>query len=343
MKITKAVVLFLLILNNFEAKSQFELSTGLGLNSSIPLNKRDTFDGSQTITFSVMPKFSVNKNLVIISAAKHLQLKTSNNNDASEILYQSVLFGMGGEYRINENKKSSFFLMFNSGFLYKYGKNVLSQSSSTGYSFVEMSPKNKFIQNTEFGFFYYPRDYFMVKGSISQPLFYKKEKYQHPAFIELSAYYRLDFSKKSKLDENLKNPEKDFCKNLQKGKLYILENRKDTIYHSIRRAFAEKYKFSRVCFIDNEELKTKLDSFANSPDFKNIFIAKTGTIVYDIGRAATNGIIIYDYRMQNPIEDKPVFVRNRSSDVDFENIETANRIVSKLNSMLFNQCNIYKF
>lgn len=342
MKIVKAFALFSLTLIFFNANSQFEISTGIGLNSTIPLKQRDTFSGSQTFAFSVIPKFSINKNLKVVNSIKPNNLKITNNNDASEVLWQSATVGLGGEYLISKNKDINIFLMLNYGFLYKYGKNILSQNSSSGYSFIELKPNNKFVQNTEIGFFYYPHDFVMVKGSYAVPMFYKNEKYPYPSSLELSIFYNYNFSKKQNKKNVESNPHREFCQNLQIGKLYILEDRKDTVYLTLRRAFAEKYHFSKYCFIDDNELKTKLDSFAASTDFKNIFIAKTGTIVYDIGRAATNGIIIYNYLMQNPIDDEPFFVRNRSSDVNFKHSGTANKIVNKLNKALFNNCSTYK-
>lgn len=344
MYLKKILISILFVLIFQMAKSQFELATGGGLCSSVAVEKRDTFDGTQSFTFSVVPNFSINDNLSLTSSLKFTNLKTSNKFNAEEIVWQTTSFNIGVMYFLNKNKKLGIYALTGSNYLIKHGKNVLSQSSPSGTSFVEIKHKNKFLYNTEFGLNYFPKDYLMVKGGLNYIFFNNKERYKVPASIELSIFYQLKINNNNNIKPDTAiTAEKAFCSKLHNGILYIIENRKDSSYLILRQAFDLNYKFSRKAFIDQAELKQKLDSFNNAQNHECIFIAKYGTIVYDISRSATNGIIIYNYQMQNPIDDKPIFVRNLSYDSNFEDKKNTNRIVKKLNQRLFSFCNNYKF
>ena len=342
---SKKILLSILCVLIFQvAKSQFELAAGVGLCSSLAIGKRDTFDGTQSFTFSAIPQFVLNNNLSLISSLKFTNLKTSNKFNAEEILWQFSSLNIGAMYFISNNKKLGFYAMAGSSYLIKHGKNVLSQSSPSGTSFIEIKQKSKFLNNTELGLNYYPNDYLMVKSGLNFIFLNNKERYKVPASVEFSIFYRFkaDNNKNLKPDTAM-TAEKAFCSKLHNGILYIVENRKDSSFMILREAFDSIYRFSRTVFIDQAELKLKLDSFNNAKNHENIFIAKYGTIVYDISRSATNGIIIYNYQMQNPIEGKPIFVRNLSYDSNFEVKKNTIRIVKKLNKRLNNFCNNYKF
>lgn len=342
MYLKKILISILCVLIFQVAKSQFELATGGGLCSSVALEKRDTFEGTQSFTFSVVPNFFINENTSLISSIKFANLKTSNKFNAEEIVWQTTSLNIGAMYFLNKNKKLGIYALTGSNYLIKHGKNVLSQSSPSGTSFVEIKHKNKFLYNTEFGLNYYPKEYLIVKGGLNYVFFNNKERYKVPASIELSIFYRFKINNKNNIKpDTAMSAEKAFCNKLHNGILYIIENRKDSSFMVLRDAFNSIYNFSRKAFVDQAELKQKLDSFNNAQNFESIFIAKCGTIVYDISRSATNGIIIYNYQMQNPIEGKPIFVRNLSYDSNFENKETTKRIVKKLNQRLYSFCNNY--
>ncbi|MCC6720931.1 MAG: hypothetical protein IT243_01920 [Bacteroidia bacterium] len=335
-KILIFISFFMIFIN---AYPQFELNTGLGFCSSVPIEKRDSFDGMQSFAFSVVPKYYINKNIKVISPINLFTLKISNKYNASEIIWKTASLGIGGEFSIFKNKNFSAFSVFNSGYLFKYGKSVLDQSSSSGKSFYEIKTQNKIFNYLETGISFTPNDFITIKGSIFYPLSSRFNLYKAPVAICLNVYLRNIFWEKNNVKKDtIIESDKNFCKKLNKGILYVIENRKDTSYLTLRKAFAISYKFSKVDFIDEKELSTKLDSFKNDKNFEFIFIAKVGNIVYDLGSASTVGIILYNYKMQNPVEDKPIFVRNLTSDSEFKNLAITNRIVKRFNSRIYNYC-----
>jgi len=345
MKVIKKLILLLLILSNYDGKAQIGFGIIGGFQQSIPIVMRDTFSGKPSLGAGINIYLPINKKLKFATGLSYKQVAVNYKAVASSLSWQTVNFNLGTEWASPKFINSLFYTGFNTNYILGFGKNNLSASSNTGNAYKSIDIKQKIIPSIELGLIFRPRPFINIHVSTIQPIpqTTKENKLTLPGTINFGIEYRLT-TQDIKNWNNDKTPsaEKVFTENLKEGTLYFIEDGTDSSQKLFKKIINEYYHFSKVDFIKVADLSKTLESFSLLPNANQIFIAKIGAIVYDINRASTQGLIIYDYTMQNPIVDNPFFIRNITGDSLFEDPLVNKKLIKTLNNKLFKIYNLYK-
>lgn len=334
-------ILFCLLISELSSTAQTGFGVSAGLLQSIPFQKRDSFSGSPNITAGFKVYFPVNENFSIHTGLNYMPLKLVNNFDASGIRWQSLSLNIGNEWSPQGFGSTAVYTALHGHYVFTYGKNVLSQNSQSGVTFEEQKLEQRFFPSIEAGLTFKPRPLINVNISAVQPFRFsaKKDPYSMPSMLKITLEYRINTKQIKEFKKDSINSERDFIRNLKKGKLYIIEDRSDSS-NALFRAYLETgFNFCKIDFVDQKDLKNLLN---NSRDKDQIYFLKIGSIVYENNRPSTDGLILYNSEMQNPLDDNPIFIRNLSNDVLFEDPAVVKKLVKSLNSKLHKMYQPYR-
>jgi len=344
MKGLKRAAIMVSLLTNFYGNAQVGFGIRAGLVQSMPLVLRDSFGGSPSYFGRMNLYIPVTQKLLFAGGIHYSTVRIDHKLESYALHWQTLGINIGTEWSHSKFGKTTFYTGLSADFILSSGKKVLSGASSSGTSFVEFNNKQKVIPSIELGINFNPRPLLHLIISAHQPIpqsVYNKKPTILGGF-SLGLEYRLNSRQlKEWQTDTTPSDEKKFSNNLYRGILYFVLEGTDSSNRVLRKAVESQYKFSKVGFIDQKKFLVVLDSINQLPDSNQIFIAKTGSFVYNVGRAATNGVIIYNYKMENPMAGHPLFIRNISGDVFFEDPLVVNKMIKKLNAGLFKLYNMY--
>lgn len=345
MKGFKNCLLLFFIGANLCASAQVGYGIRAGLLESVPLTNRDTFSGSPTLFAGINVYFPINPHFRLTTGIHFMPVKLSNNLNASGILWQNFGLNIGTEWNPGKYNKTSVTAGINAHYIYKYGKNQLSSNTSTGTSFAEQKISPRIISAIELGVNFKPKPLINLRFAIAQPLNIGQDAnmYKMPFNMTIGLEYRITTKDiKHWSNDTTVSEERLFCNTLRNGILHVILDQSDSSNQLIRSLIEEFYFFSKVEFINGNQLSTTLDAVKNSDAPQQHFFAKIGSITYLPGRPSTYGLIVYNYQMQDPIYQDPFFVRNLTNDVYFEDPLIVKKLIRTTNSRLFKLCNNYK-
>lgn len=345
MKGFKNCLLLFFIGANLCASAQLGYGIRAGLLESVPLTNRDTFSGSPVFFAGINVYVPINPHFRLVTGINFMPIKLSNNLDASGILWQNLGVNLGTEWNPKVLNKTSITAGINTHYIYKYGRNLLSSNTSTGTSFLEQKINQRIISSIEVGINFKPKPLINLKFAMAQPLNINMDPlmYKMPFYMTLGIEYRITSKDiKQWSNDTVVSTESLFCNNLRNGILHVILDQSDSSNQLIRRIIEEYYFFSKVEFLSGNMLSGTLDLVKNSAAPEQHFFAKIGSITYLPGRPSTYGIIVYNYQMQDPINQDPFFVRNLTNDVYFEDPLVVKKLIRTTNSRLFKLCNEYK-
>ena len=337
MKETKKAIVLMFLLINIQAQAQVGFGIRGGFQQSIPLVMRDSFSGKPAISGCINFYLPINTKLNFVAGIGYREVALSYKKESSSINWETVDLNIGTEWINPKFTNSSFYTGINANYIYTFSKTVLSATSSSGTGYATLKSNQKLVPSIEAGIIFKPRPNLTLNISTIQPIPQSKSigKPTLPGTLSFGIEYRLTTKDiKNWNNDTTATPEKVFTKNLKAGTLYFIEDGTDSSIHVLHKMIAENYNFSKVDFIKASNLSKSLDSFSNLPNANQIFIAKIGAIVYDINRASTQGLIVYDYKMQNQMPDSPFFVRNLSGDSFFEDPIVVRKMIRTLNKRL---------
>ncbi len=337
MKETKKVIILLFLFINYFTQAQVGFGIRGGFQQSIPLVMRDTFSGKPALSGGINIYLPINSKLNFVAGLGYREVAISYKKESSSINWETVDLNLGTEWINPKFTNSSFYTGINANYVYTFSKTVLSATSTSGTGYTTLNSNQTLIPSIEAGIIFKPRPNITLNISTIQPIPQSKSlgKPTLPGTLSFGLEYRLTAKDiKNWNNDTTPIPEKVFTKNLRAGTLYFIEDGTDSAKLILHKTISGYYTFSNVGFIKASELSKSLDSFSKLPNANLIFIAKIGAIVYDINRASTQGLIVYDYKMQNPISDSPFFVRNLSGDSYFEDPLVVKKLIKTLNKRL---------
>jgi len=321
--------------------SQVGFGVKAGLLQSMPTSQRDSFSGSPMPTIGLSLYLPIKTNFQFVAGIRYMPVSLSNNFDASGIRWETLALQLGTEWKPRKIK-TSIYGGINAHYVMGYGKNVLSSNTNSGTSFVQGDLNQRLMPAFEAGLIFHPRPFINLGITINQPLLSSgKDPYSLPTMFSFTLEYRINTKQIKELRKDTVNAEKTFGRNLRAGTLYFIEDRSDSSHQLFRDSLKKYYTYSKIEFISGKDLSNKLKEFAISPDSSLIFIAKIGSIVYSLNRPSTYGLIVYNYKMQNPVEDSPFYVRNLTYDDNFEDPTVVRKIIKTLNVRLYRMNNLY--
>lgn len=341
MKRTSITLLLIGLLLNTFVFSQVGFGVKGGLLQSMPTSQRDSFSGSPMPTLGLSLYLPVKTNFHLITGVKYMPVRLSNKFDASGIRWETLALQIGAEWKPGK-MKTAVYGGINTHYVMGYGKNVLSSNTSSGTSFVQGDLNQRIIPALEAGLIFSPRPLIRLGITINQPLLSSaKDRYPLPTMFGFTLEYRINTKQIKEIRKDTVNAEKTFGRNLRAGTLYFIEDRSDSSHQLFRDSLKKYYTFSKINFIAGNELVKKLNEFAVSPDSSLIFIAKIGSIVYSPNRPSTYGLIVYNYKMQNPVPESPFYIRNLTYDDNFEDPYVVRKTIKTLNARLYRMNRLY--
>ena len=334
MRETKKVIVLLFLLLNYFTQAQVGFGIRGGFQQSIPLVMRDSFSGKPAFSGGINFYLPFTTKLNFVAGLGYREVAISYKKESSSINWQTIDLNLGTEWINPKFTNSSFYTGVNANYIYSFGKTVLSANSSSGTGYTTLKSNQILVPSIEAGIIFKPRPNITLNISTIQPIPQSKSlgKPTLPGTLSFGIEYRLTTKDiKNWGNDTTQAPEKVFKKNLRAGTLYFIEDGSDSSINVLHKMVAEFYNFSNVDFIKAADLSKTLDSFFKLPNANKIFIVKMGAIVYDINRASTQGLILYDYKMQNPIPNEPIFVRNLTGDSKFEDPMVVKKLIKTLN------------
>lgn len=329
-----------LFLNTF-VFSQVGFGVKAGLLQSMPTSQRDSFSGSPMPTLGLSFYIPIKNNFQFVTGVRYMPVSLSNNFDASGLRWETLALQLGTEWKPGKMKTDVYGGIL-AHYVMSYGKNVLSSTTNSGTSFVQGDLNRRLIPALEAGLIFHPRPFINLAVTVNQPLLSSgKDPYPLPTLFGFTLEYRINTKQIRELKKDTINAEKTFGRNLRAGTLFFIEDRSDSSHKLFRDSLRKYYTYSKIEFIPGNDLNTRLKEFATSPDSSFIFIAKIGSIVYSINRPSTCGLIVYNYKMQNPIEDSPFYIRNLTYDDNFEDPLVVRKIIKTLNVRLYRMNKLY--
>ena len=343
MRAIKKGLTTLFIFLNFYGLAQIGFGIKGGFQQSIPFVMRDSFSGKPTFSGAINFYFPRTSTLTFVTGLGYRGLSLGHKIESSSLVWQTIGLNSGAEWR-NLKYKTKFYSGINFNYVLAFGKTVLSGGTSSGSSYINLKTDYKIVPSLEAGLTFSPRPFINISISTIQPVI-QNTRYGKPT-LPGSLSFGIEYRITTRDIKNWKNDttpvaEKKFAKNLKSGTLYFIEDGTDSSKHIFRDSLAKYFTYCKLGFINGGDLKYKLAVFQQSPDSNIIFIAKIGSIVYNSGRAGTHGIIIYNYKMENPIPDKPFFVRNLTGDTFFEDSIVVRNILMKLNKRPYKMYSMY--
>ncbi|MFM9943941.1 MAG: hypothetical protein ACKVQB_01780 [Bacteroidia bacterium] len=343
-KIKRGLTLLLIVLNHYSF-GQVGFGIKAGFQQSIPLVMRDSFSGKPSLSGGINFYFPAMDNLSIVSGLSYREVAINHKIDPISLTWQAIGLNLGTEWTHYKFYKTKFYAGFNANYILGFGKTVLSGSTSSGSIYNKLELKNKLIPSVELGLTFNPRPYINVSFSTIQPVYQTVSfgKPTLPGSLSFGIEYRIN-------SRDLKNWKRDttpfaeklFTNNLKNGTLYFIEDGTDSSQRLFRKMIYEFYDYSKVRFINGNSLNDSLISFKTASNPNLIFIVKTGTVVYNMERAATQGLIVYNYKMENPMPDSPFFVRNLAGDIFLQDPLVVKKLIKTLNNRLYKMYNVYR-
>lgn len=337
MKKLKKGLVGLLVVLNFYSSAQVGFGVKGGFQQSLPLVMRDSFSGKPSLNAGINVYLPSKSNLNFSAGLGYREVAISHKTESSSLLWKTLGLNLGAEWLNPKFSNTSFYTGFNANYILAMGKTGLSGSTSSGSSYTSLDINQKFVPSIELGLIFKPRPFINLTVSTIQtiPQSISLGKPTLPGTLSFGIEYRITTRDiKNWSTDTTPLPEKQFSQNLKAGTLYFIEEGTDSSQQLFKKMIADYYTFSKVDFIKAADLQATLETFSKSPNAHHIFIVKTGTIVYDINRASTQGLIVYDYKMQNPVPDSPFFVRNLSGDSFFEDPIVVRKMIRTLNKRL---------
>lgn len=335
--------LFLLMFLYGEAQVGFGLRAGF--QQSFPIVLRDSFEGAPTFSGGLNLYLPGNNKVNFVAGLGYRPITLNYKEKSSSLNWRTIALNLGTEWLPQKMKQTIFYTDLNLNYILSYRQKVLSGTNTSGNAYIELDSKQNLVPSLEFGVSFKPKPHIRLNISTIQTI--PQTTYNNrptlPGSFSFSLEYYLTKSYINSLNaDTTPSAEKIFTGNLKTGTLYFIENNKDSNQVIFHKMFAEFYNYSEVKFIKAADLSNTLDSFKTSADSSRIFIAKAGVITYDIERSSTQGIILYDYKMENPVPGSPFFVRVLAGDSDFQDPEIVKKMIKTLNSKLYKMYNANK-
>ncbi len=338
MKGLKKTILIVFTAITLNSNAQYGFGAKVGFQQSVPLVLRDSFGGKPAIGCGISLYFPPKKSVNMVLGMSYRAMSVSHKIEPYNLVWNTLALNFGTEWTNVKFDKTKFYTGLNAAFIYEQGKVVISGSNSSGTGYVSSGEKNKLVPSFELGLVFNPNKNLHVHIGTIQPFEQgtRNQKPEFPGALSFGLEYRIhskDFEKWEK--DTSQNPERVFTQNLKEGILYFVLEGTDSSARLLEKILNENYKYSRFGFIPLAAFKDSLEMFKNHPNSASIFIAKMGGIIYDVNRAPTQGLIVYDHKMENPLPDNALFVRNVSNDVFFEDPLLVSKMIKTLNTRLF--------
>jgi len=333
------------VLMSLYAQAQVGFGFRAGFQQSFPLALRDTFAGAASFSGALNLYVPYNSKMKFVAGLGYRPISVDNKLKSSSLNWQTLGLNLGTEWIPKRMTHTFFYSGLNVNYILSYRQKVLNGTNTSGNAYIHLKSKQKAVPSLEFGISFKPKPQFRINISTIQTI--PQSTYNGRPTLPGSFSFSLEYYLTRSYIENLNSdttpsPEKLFTRNLKSGTLYFLEDNNDSnqvIFHIM---FAEYYNYSKVKFIKEADLRGTLDSFLVSNEANRIFIAKAGIITIDLDRASTQGIIIYDYKMENPVPGSPFFVRILAGDSDFQDPEIVKKMIKTVNKRLYKMYNTYK-
>lgn len=328
---------------NFKALAQPGLGISGGLVQSITLHQRDSFQGSPGYYLGLAGYLPIGKGHLALGMQYHM-VNEAVKLDATNIRWQSLNARAGFEWPIKGMSGAAFYYGWQSTYMLAFGKTFTSGANSSGTEFKKLDNPDKWAHAPEFGLVFKPKPAIRVALTLAIPLNQSgtDNQYRYPGSLKLGIEYRIDREVISRIQKDTFSYDRKFARNLKNGTLYFIEDRSDSSHQLFRKNVAQFYTYSKAGFVSGKHLSAFVDSIAKTADSASVYYVKAGTIVYESNRAATCGLIVYDYRMLDPVPGSPFFIRNLTVDVDFEEDEIVRKAVKTLNKKLQKTYNMYR-
>lgn len=345
MKGIKRGIVCLLVFLNFYSLAQVGFGIRGGFQQSVPLVMRDSFSGKPALSGGINFYIPAGTKLNFLAGIGYREVAISHKVESSNLNWETLGLNLGAEWINPKFSNTSFYTGINANYIYTFSKTVLSGNTSSGSGYATLKTKQKFVPSIEAGITFKPKKFINITVSTIQPIpqTINYGKPTLPGTLSFGIEYRLTTRDiKNWKKDTTPYPQNTFTNNLKNGTLYFIEDGTDSSHRVFRKMIKENYHFSNVNFIKGNSLRQMLDSLSQSPDSNRIFIVKTGSIVYSMERATTQGLIVYNYKMQDPIPDSPFFIRNLTGDSLFEDPLVVKRMVKTLNKRLIKMYNEYR-
>ena len=336
--------LIVMLMTPVFAFSQAAVGLKAGLNQSFPLAQRDSFAGSPAPFATLTLVLPINKRITFNSSLSYNAVKLSNRWDATGFRWQTLGLGAGIESGIPRMERSFLYAGLNVSYVTGFGKNVLSQNASSGTTYVNRHTDQLIIPSAEAGISFQAKSNLNFSLGVSQPVYSIRSGNYSPSFpgsVRLGLEYRISFHDISHPEYDTSGPEKRFCYGLKYGTLYVIEDRTDSSHRLVREMLNSHYHFGKTGFVPKSRVSEFLDSISHTGDTSRVYFARIGSIVYDRDLPSTYGLIIYDYRMQQPVPGEPFFIRNLTGDLDFEDPLVVKKVIKTMNDRLFKMYKMY--
>lgn len=343
MRTLKKGITGLFIFLNFYSLAQIGFGIKGGFQQSIPLVMRDSFSGKPTFSGAINFYFPKDSTFNFVTGLGYRGISLGHKTESSSLVWQTLALNLGAEWS-NLKFKTKFYTGFNFNYVFDFGKTVLSGGTSSGSSYINLRTVHKIVPSLEAGLTFSPRPFINITIRTIQPVIQNTSygKPTLPGSLSFGIEYRITTHDiKNWKNDTTPSSEKKFAKNIKAGTLYFIEDGTDSSHRIFRDSLAKYFTFSKVGFIKGSDFKSTLQDFQQAPDSNQIFIVKIGNIVYNTGRASTHGLIIYNYKMENPVPDKPFFVRNLSGDSFFEDPIIVRKMITKLNYRLYRMYSMF--
>ncbi len=331
-----SIVLFGLI--NYKVHAQLGFGIRGTLHQSIPLILRDSFSGTPAFGAGLNVYFNAKSKLHFAAGLSYKSIALNHKIEPYSINWKVIGGNMGCEWAHPKMSHIRFYTGANVNYIYESGQTFLSSNSASGKGYSVSSVFKTFVPSIELGLIFNPHPLVTLNISTLQPIPQTsfENKPTLPGMLNISIEYRITTRDMKKWDSDTSIlPEHHFAENLKRGMLYVIEEGNSASLTIFRKKIMDYYSFSKVRFIEASQLTTLLESLKHSPDSSQSFILKSGRIIYDIESPSTLGLIIYNYKMQNPIPGNPFFVRDLSGNSNFDDPIILKKLILKLNKRLY--------
>ena len=345
MEVIKKGLACIFIILSFYSTAQVGFGIMGGFQQSVPLVMRDSFSGKPALCGALNFYIPINNKINLATGINYRAVAINHKIETSSFGWQTVALSIGNEWGGSKFKSTQFYTGISANYILGYGKYNLAGNASSGAGYKALKTDQKFVPAIELGITFKPLPFFNLKIFTIQPIPQTIRKGQPtlPGTLSFGIEYRITSNDiKNWKKDTASSPENLFASNLLLGTLYFIEDGTDSSQKVFRKIIAENYDFSKVNYIKGNNLRQSLDSFVQSPDSSWIFIVKAGSFVYNSNRAAAQGLIIYNYKMEDPVPDTPFFVRTLSGDSYFEDPLVVKKLIKSLNKRLYKMYTMYK-
>ena len=329
-------IVFLIVINS---KVQAQVGFGLrgSLHQSAPLVLRDSFSGTPALGAGINIYFNARTKIKFAAGLSYKSIAVNHKIEPYSLNWKVIGCNIGAEWKHSKMSNTRFYTGTTVNSIFAMGKTNLSSNSNSGQGYSSINVFQSIVPSIELGLIFNPHPLVTLNVSTLQPI--PQSTYQNkptlPGMISIGIEYRITTKDMKNWDMDTSIlPERIFAENLKRGTLYVIEEGKEASIMLFRKKMMTNYTFSKVSFIKASELTNLLNSLKHSADSNQCFFLKSGRIIYNIESPSTLGVIIYNFKMQNPIPDTPFYVRDLSGNSDFDDPIILKKVVSKLNKRL---------